>query len=146
MSEPFRHALRVRYNECDPQNVVFNANYLLYFDVGVTELWRAAIGSWAEMTRRGVDAVVVETNLRFRASARNDDVVQVRLGVVEFGRTSLVVGLHIVRDQEVLVEGRNTYVVMDVASWAKRELPSWLRDGLRRFAAPAARASASPSG
>ena len=28
VSEPFRHRLRVRYNECDPQGVVFNANYL----------------------------------------------------------------------------------------------------------------------
>ena len=40
----FRHLLRVRYGECDPQNIVFNANYLLYFDVAFTELWREAVG------------------------------------------------------------------------------------------------------
>ena len=28
MGEPFRHRLRVRYHECDPQAIVFNANYL----------------------------------------------------------------------------------------------------------------------
>ena len=28
----YRHALRVRYGECDMQQVVFNANYLAYID------------------------------------------------------------------------------------------------------------------
>ena len=36
----FRHPIRVRYNECDPQGHVFNANYLAYFDIAMTELWR----------------------------------------------------------------------------------------------------------
>ena len=36
----FSHRLRVRYGECDPQGIVFNANYMLYVDVVFTELWR----------------------------------------------------------------------------------------------------------
>jgi len=70
---PFVHPLRVRYGECDPQGIVFNANYLLYFDVAFTELWRAAVGPWQEMVAMGVDAVVAEANLEFRAPARYDD-------------------------------------------------------------------------
>src|SRR6266850_2032541 len=64
---PFVHELRVRYGECDPQGIVFNANYLLYFDVVFTELWRAAVGPWQEMVARGVDAVVADATLSFRA-------------------------------------------------------------------------------
>ena len=59
----------MRYGECDPQGIVFNANYLLYFDVAVTELWRTAVGPWQEMVDRGVDIVVAEANLTFRAPA-----------------------------------------------------------------------------
>ena len=40
----FRHPLRVRYHECDPQGHVFNANYLAYADIAVTELYREAFG------------------------------------------------------------------------------------------------------
>ena len=70
----FVHELRVRYGECDPQGIVFNPNYLAYFDHTVTELWRAsAIGSWDTMVERGLDVVVGEANLRFRAPARFDD-------------------------------------------------------------------------
>ena len=72
----FVHELRVRYGECDPQGIVFNANYLAYFDHTVTELWRAsAIGSWDAMVERGLDVVVGEANVRFRSPARFDDLI-----------------------------------------------------------------------
>lgn len=32
---------RVRYAEIDAQAVVFNSRYLEYFDIGITEYWRA---------------------------------------------------------------------------------------------------------
>jgi hypothetical protein len=45
----FVHRLRVRFHECDPQGVVFNAHYFSYFDVALTEMWRAAFGSYAKV-------------------------------------------------------------------------------------------------
>lgn len=54
MGEPFAHRLRVRYAECDAQGVVFNAHYLTYLDVSITELWRAAFGSYAAMVDRAL--------------------------------------------------------------------------------------------
>jgi acyl-CoA thioester hydrolase len=130
----FVHELRVRYGECDPQGIVFNANYLLYFDVAFTELWREAVGPWSSMVERGVDAVVAEVNTRFRAPARFDDVIQLRARIVRLGTTSLTTEIDVVRDGEVLVEGRLRHVFVDVSTWAKTEMPTWIGDGLRRFA------------
>ena len=79
MARNFQHCLRVRYGECDPQGIVFNANYLLYVDVAFTELWREAVGPWQQMTESGFDAVVAESRLRFRAPARFDDEIAVGL-------------------------------------------------------------------
>ena len=73
VTEPFVHTLRVRYGECDAQGVLFNAHYLAYVDDTITELWRAAFGSYATMLRRGIDIVVAEANLRFRGGARFDE-------------------------------------------------------------------------
>jgi acyl-CoA thioester hydrolase len=125
----FVHELRVRYGECDPQGIVFNANYLLYFDVAFTELWREAVGPWQEMVERGVDAVVAEANARFRAPARYDDVLELRARITRLGATSLTT--------EVLVEGRLRHVFVDAETWAKTEMPEWIGDGLRRFTLPA---------
>jgi acyl-CoA thioester hydrolase len=130
---PFSHELRVRYGECDPQGIVFNANYLAYFDVAVTELWREAIGPWEAMVERGYDVVVAEANLRFRAPARFDDVIALGARVAEMGTTSLRLELDIRRDGELLVEGWLRQVFVDAKTWGKTEIPDWARDALGRF-------------
>jgi acyl-CoA thioester hydrolase len=135
MAEPFVHELRVRYGECDPQGIVFNANYLLYFDVAFTELWRAAVGPWQEMVEHGVDAVVAEANVKFRAPARYDDVVQLQAWIDELGTTSITTRIDVVRDGLVLVEGRLRHVCVDRESWGKTPVPDWIRQGLENFSA-----------
>ena len=138
MSAPFVHELRVRYGECDPQGIVFNANYLLYFDVAFTELWREAVGPWQEMVERGFDAVVAEANIDFKAPARYDDVLSLVARVARLGRTAITTEIDVVRDGSVLVAGRLRHVCVSTDTWAKTELPAWIRDGLRRYAVEAA--------
>ena len=68
MVPDFVHELRVRYGECDPQGIVFNANYLAYFDAhGHRAVARATLGGWDAMVERGIDVVVAEANVRFRS-------------------------------------------------------------------------------
>jgi acyl-CoA thioester hydrolase len=135
VTAPFVHELRVRYGECDPQGIVFNANYLLYFDVAFTELWRAAVGPWQEMVQRGVDAVVAEAGLRFRAPARYDDVLALEARVIDLGRTSLTTTIDVVRDGQTLVEGRLRHVFVDAQTWDKTAIPDWVREGLHPYRA-----------
>ena len=132
------HRLRVRYGECDPQGIVFNANYLLYFDVAFTELWRAAVGPWQEMVDRGVDAVVADASISFRAPARFDEELELRACVTRIGTTSITTQIDVTRQQSVLVSGTLRHVCVATDTWAKTELPDWIRDGLRRFAATGA--------
>jgi acyl-CoA thioester hydrolase len=131
---PFVHELRVRYGECDPQGIVFNANYLLYFDVAFTELWRAAVGPWQEMVARGVDAVVAEANLSFRAPARYDDELQLQAEVAKLGRTAITTEIDVMRGGELLVAGRLRHVCVATDTWRKTDVPDWVRTGLRAFA------------
>ncbi len=78
---PLVHELRVRYGECDPQGIVFNANYLVYFDVAFTELWRETVGPWKLLHDHGIDAVVAEANLDFKAPARDDEILSLHAQV-----------------------------------------------------------------
>jgi acyl-CoA thioester hydrolase len=133
MSSPFVHELRVRYGECDPQGIVFNANYLAYFDVAFTELWRAAVGPWQEMVQRGYDAVVAEANMRFHEPARFDDVLQLRGRIVRLGRTAITTEIEVVRDEQLLVVMSLRHVCVSTQTWQKTELPDWVRGGLARF-------------
>ena len=124
------HTLRVRYAECDVQGVVFNANYLAYFDISMTELWRAAFGSYQVMLERGVDVVVAEANLRFRSPARFDDELVCKVSVTHLGNTSIVTRHRIVRQDELLVEVEIRHVMVANETLAKTPIPEWVRVGL----------------
>jgi acyl-CoA thioester hydrolase len=127
----FVHELRVRYGECDPQGIVFNPNYLAYFDVAVTELWRAtALGSYEAMVQRGLDVVVGEANLRFRAPARFDDLIAIHARFAKFGTTSATLEMEIRRDGELLIEGWLRQVFVDAQTFKKTEIPGWAREAL----------------
>jgi acyl-CoA thioester hydrolase len=133
VSSRFTHSFRVRYSECDPQGIVFNANYVAYFDHGFTELWREAFGSYAVMEERGIDMVVAELNVEFQAPARFDELVTLGIGIERLGTTGMTSRLFLHRDEELLVEGRMRHVVVDTENWKKTEIPSWLREGLKPY-------------
>jgi acyl-CoA thioester hydrolase len=135
---PFVHRLRVRFHECDPQGVVFNAHYFAYFDVALTEMWREAFGSYGAVVAGGTDVVVVEAAATFRAPARFDDELDVELGIDRLGTTSMTMATAIRRDGELLVEGRIVHVFVDTATMAKRAIPDELRSGLEAYATTSA--------
>jgi acyl-CoA thioester hydrolase len=131
---PFVHPLRVRYHECDQQGRVFNAHYFAYFDIGITELWRAAFGAYGAMHELGYDLVVAEATARFRGAAKFDDEVDVALAVVRLGETSMTTEIEVRRDGEVLVEGRLVHVWVDADDLTKRPIPDVARQRLAPFA------------
>ena len=131
---PFRHRIRVRYNECDAQGAVFNSNYLVYFDVTITELWRDAFGSYDKaLEDHGLDLVVGEANVRYYSPARFDDELDVDLTVEKVGTTSLTTGYDVLRDDDKLAEGRIRHVFVDLGGGGKREIPAPMRTILERY-------------
>ncbi len=133
---PFRHELRVRYGECDAQGIVFNANFLAYVDVVLTEIWRQAMGSYDALLATGVDTVVGEANLRFLAPGRFDDVLQIEGGFDGLGTTSTTLKLRFQRDDDLLVEADLRYVFVDVDTWQKIEIPPEVRTALEPLLLP----------
>jgi acyl-CoA thioester hydrolase len=127
---PFSHEIRVRYGECDAQGIIFNANYLAYVDVVLTEIWRAAFGSYDDLLVHGVDTVVGEANMRFLAPGRFDDLLRVEAGFDGLGTTSTVLKLWFYRDETLLVEADIRYVFVDLENWKKAEISEEIRDAL----------------
>jgi acyl-CoA thioester hydrolase len=119
--------LRVRYGECDSQGVVFNANYLLYFDVAFTELWRERAGGYAEMIDRGIDVMLVQSNVAYRRPARNDDELDIRVRVVSLGTTSMALELGVERHGELLTEAELHYVFVETDTHVKTAIPPEIR-------------------
>ena len=77
----FSHKLRVRFAETDAQKIVFNGNYLTYYDVAWTEYFRALGLSYKELIANGVDTVLARTTMEFKATAEFDDLLDVYVGL-----------------------------------------------------------------
>jgi acyl-CoA thioester hydrolase len=129
----FTHRLRVRYNECDPQGIVFNANYLTYLDLTVTELWRERVGGYQHFVEEtNVDIVVAEASLRFRAAARFDDEIAITLNPELTSESSITTAFTIDRDDTRLIEGTIRHVCVDAKQLTKVAAPERLRAALAR--------------
>lgn len=133
MASPFIHRLRVRYNEVDAQGVVFNANYLNYFDVAFTEAWREAIGPYGELVESGFDFVVAEARARYRGGARFDEEIELRWWVESLGETSLQTRIDVVRAGDVLVEGEMRHVCVRAGTTEKVRIPNFVRTALEPY-------------
>jgi acyl-CoA thioester hydrolase len=115
--------LRVRYAECDLQGIVFNAHYLAFADVGMTEYMRALMAENGPrdkvdmlggfMQHFGGDNWVRHADVDYRASARADDLLDIAVRITRFGRTSYALLVHILRGEELLNVVKLTYVWFD---------------------------------
>ena len=131
--DEFRHSLRVRWGECDPQGVVFNANYLAYFDIAITELWRD-LGGYAQMVAGGADMVVAEARIRYLAPLRFDDEIEVVARVTRLGDTSMTTEVVIEGGGEPAAEGELRHVFVESGGGSTAPIPDRIRDGLSRYA------------
>ncbi|OXM54347.1 acyl-CoA thioesterase [Amycolatopsis alba] len=120
--------LRVRYHECDGQGIVFNANYLAYVDMAMFEVEKVLFGSHEEALARGVDVVVAESNLRYRAPCRYDDELVVSVFLNHLGTTSLIIDFEITRGGNLCTEVNTRYVFVDPATLKKAAPPAAVRE------------------
>jgi acyl-CoA thioester hydrolase len=84
---PFRHYIRVRYQECDTQLVVFNARYGDYIDLGITQFLKACMSD-RRLYDGSFEIQLKKQVIEWFAPARFDDVIEIRTWVSRFGRTS----------------------------------------------------------
>ena len=111
----FAHALRVRWAEVDRQDVVFNGNYFLYFDVAVTEYWRAlGFAPPGDLPHRfGSEMYAVKAGAEYHGSAGYDDLLEVCCRAARIGTASLTLAFAIYRANALLTSGEIVYVNAD---------------------------------
>jgi len=118
----FFHRLRVRWAEVDMQRVVFNGNYLLYFDVAFTEYWRASgLPGVQAQQEAGEELFVRKAQIEYHDSAGFLHQLDVGVRCARLGRSSLHFALAIFRGEEHLIDGDIVYVYADTR--ARRSLP-----------------------
>jgi acyl-CoA thioester hydrolase len=114
-----------------------NSHHFAYFDVVLTELWRAAFGSYAAMVASGTDVQVIDASATFHAPAQFDDELDLEMTIVRMGTTSITSTFEELRAGELLVSGRLVHVCVDPETHAKQPIPAGMRARLAPWCAAA---------
>jgi acyl-CoA thioester hydrolase len=109
MTEPiFRMDYRVIYADTDAGGVVYNANYLRFFEMGRTEMVRERFLPYSLLEERGLILPVTESYLRYKAPARYDDLITIDTCLAELKKVSCRFNYRIVRMEK---NGKETMLV-----------------------------------
>jgi acyl-CoA thioester hydrolase len=63
--------------------VVYHANYLIWCEIGRTDLIRQLGTSYAELEKDGVALAVIDASVRYHFGAKYDDLIRVRTTVTD---------------------------------------------------------------
>ena len=95
------HTLRVRYPETDRMGVVHHSHYLVWFELGRTELMRDFGMPYGELEdAQGVFFPVVEAGVRYHAPTHYDDRLTVRTRISSLRGASVQFEYEITREGE----------------------------------------------
>ncbi len=115
----FHTRYRVIYGDTDAAGVVYNANYLRYFEIGRTEMMRAWAMPYSDIEKMGCILPVTESYIRFKAPARYDELITIAASLVEVKKVSCRFHYAITRPTEngkeaLLVKGFTAHACVDL--------------------------------
>jgi len=96
----FTTQYRVLYGDTDAGGVVYNANYLRYFEQGRTELMRAHVCSYKEIEELGLILPVTEAHARYKAPAFYDDLLTIETSVNELTKYTCRFNYRVTREDQ----------------------------------------------
>ncbi len=109
--------IRVRYNECDMQNVVFNANYWVYADDSVAQFVRHALAKELKKDVNAIDLIEVGFDFMLKTAhgtwhkgASYGDIIEAACSVTRWGTTSFDVTVEMTVRNELVFDCVITYV------------------------------------
>ena len=108
--------VRVRYKETDQMGIAHHANYIVWFEIGRTDLCRETGFPYASIESRGYLLVVADVACRYRAPFRYDDEVVIRTSVAEAGSRMIRFAYELSEAStgEVRASGSSSHVWVDL--------------------------------
>jgi acyl-CoA thioester hydrolase len=95
--------------------VVYYANYFVWFEVGRTDLLRAAGWSYREMEAEGFQLPVIEARCQYRASAKYDDELEIQTTGTALSPVRIQFTYDVVRcaDRTTIATGATVHATLD---------------------------------
>ena len=115
MTESFRAEQRVLYGDTDSMGVAYYANYLKWFEIGRTELFRRVGSTYRSREEQGCFLPVYEAYCRYHNPALYDDIIRIETTFSLAGKARLRFDYRLFHKDNglLLAEGYTVHVCTD---------------------------------
>ncbi len=122
--------VKVRYQETDQMGVVYHANYLVWFEIGRTNLIEQLGFNYADMEHRGVVSPVIDIEAKYKKPLKYGDTATVKTIIEKYDGFRVVYYYEIFNESgELAVTGRTTHVCVKKETFRpisiRKSFPDW---------------------
>jgi acyl-CoA thioester hydrolase len=137
----FATDVKVRFAETDAQGIAHNSNYFVWFEVARVEYLELHAGGYQRLRDLGLEAVVLETHVRYLQPARFDERLRVHARCLDVRGARFRYEYAIERSGELIADGWTAHATVDATTMRPTRVPAWLVDAI---ASAEAQVSSSP--
>ncbi len=122
----FSTELRVRFAETDAQGIAHNANYLIWFEIARVAYLERYAGGYSKLRELGLEALVLESHVRYVQPARFDDALVVHARCIEVRGARFRYEYAIERERARIADGWTAHATVDRETLKPTRVPDWL--------------------
>jgi acyl-CoA thioester hydrolase len=126
----FSTPVKVRFAETDAQGIAHNSNYFVWFEVARVAYLERYAGGYQRLRDLGVEALVLETHVRYLTPASFDDRLLVHARCLDVRGARFRYEYAIEREGELLAEGWTAHATVDAITFRPTRVPRWLVDAI----------------
>ncbi len=126
----FSTELKVRFAETDAQGIAHNSNYLVWFEVARVEYLEQHAGGYRRLRELGIEALVLESHVRYLQPARFDDRLTVHTRCVDVKGARFRYEYAIEREGSVIADGWTAHATVDGTNLRPTRVPTWLQEAI----------------
>ena len=128
MDFSFKTEVRVRFAETDAQGIAHNSVYLVWFEVTRIDYLARFRGGYPGLRADGIEALTIESHVRYLAPARFDDSLTVRAPCGDLRGARFRFDYAVERDGEAVADGWTRHACVDAITHRPTRVPGWLAD------------------
>jgi acyl-CoA thioester hydrolase len=126
----FSTPVKVRFAETDAQGIAHNSNYFVWFEVARVDYLDRYAGGYQRIRDEGIEALVLETHVRYLVPAKFDDQLLVHARCLDVRGARFRYEYVIERGSERIADGWTAHATVDARTFRPTRVPAWLIDAI----------------
>jgi acyl-CoA thioester hydrolase len=122
--------IRVRFAETDAQGIVHNSNYPVWFELARVEYLERFTGGYQRLRDLGLEALVLETHVRYLRPAVFDDRLLVHTRCLDVSGARFRYEYAVERDGVTIADGWTAHATVDAGTFRPTRIPAWLAEAI----------------